>query len=845
MPPRQKSLNEAKGPSIHKGQKSPQENNQKKSLTNVHRKPIYKTEFQKKIIIQLDSNGDKFYCDICPDKPQLLRKNVDNHCLNSLVHQNHIKKEHEKNHEDLLKEIRNVKTKNKIIGKNLNGGEKDENIRDYLEFLTFCFKENLSFLQISALGKFLQNLMETNKINFLKIFNFELEGIGKAAKSIGEAILEEITENLCSNPYSLSMDNVTVSGDSICGLQVRYLKEYTDCDGLKRYAIQNKVIGLKYLEESSNSKALLSPLNEKVFNLQESLEQNLIGITHDRASAFTGEENGLDALLQKRKGSFLFTLKDPCHSLNLVLSKSLSLLPKEVQFIESISQHFSSSQREARLLKIQREKGLKVLGNKPYIKTRWLSFGESLTRILEIWESLELYMKEKPHYAGISKEKYDDWLSLLQDKEHKLKILCLSGIINKRLNKINIKWQNQSLEIQNLKLEMNQCLKDISCLFLNPEKIPEEVTEMKLKQWDKEENFQDFILPHDIFIQTIIREIDPNLKDILLLEEEKQQKFAEVLKKFLSKVLSLLVHYLPVGDKTIDSLDFVTLVHPLPILKEKILNINNTFAIISSEQIPDLVDEINSLKSKEKLWMRVVCKESSLHLWDLIQGVSLSEDGNSKYPLLSKVFRIAHSLPTSSSGIEQVFSSLKLVKSNLRNRLNENTVQSLILILQKFNDEEIIISDKMVENYKHVRDALNVRKSRSRLLNAKVFEENRKEDDREEEKNDKIVHKEQETITSQDNEKYSSLNDQNGREGTLLKREYVKLLCEEEKEDLLHDKIEQEKFNHQKNKFIKRKFNEFSVLENDSQKKLKVNEDNVQPSSLQLSQEKIPINIRK
>jgi len=76
MPPRQKSLNETKGPSVHKAQKSPQGNNQKKSLTNVHRKPIYKAEFQKKTIIQLDSNGDKFYCDICPDKLQLLRKKL-------------------------------------------------------------------------------------------------------------------------------------------------------------------------------------------------------------------------------------------------------------------------------------------------------------------------------------------------------------------------------------------------------------------------------------------------------------------------------------------------------------------------------------------------------------------------------------------------------------------------------------------------------------------------------------------------------------------------------------------------------------------------------------------------
>jgi len=723
--------------SDQKGKGSCSFSNKKKVLrsnsSSIRRKPIYKTDFQKKIISQIDTVGDKFCCKICPGQPKLLRKNVDNHCLNSIIHLNQITKDQEKDNEELLQKIRSSMEKNKK-GKGGKISETNEDIRNYLEFLTFCFKENFSFLQINALGNFLRGMLEKNKLSIFQNFSFDLEEVGKATNCIGNSLLKEIKDNISLNPFSLCVDNVTVSGTSILGIQVKYLKEYIDFNGLPRHSIENTIIGLKHLQESSNAKVLFSAVEEKVFGLGEGIKENLMGISHDRASVFTGNENGLDTLIQENKGSYLFSLNDPCHGLNLVLNKSILLFKEEVKFVEDMSQHFSSSQRDARLQRIQKENGLKILSNKKYIKTRWLSLGASFSRLLEIWDSVELYMKQKSSYPGVPKEKYDEFIKLMQDKVFKLNIICLGGIINKKLNKSNLKWQHQKLEIHNLKAEMIQCIRDISHLFINPNDIPMNIADIERKEWENEENIHKYFLNNDEFIKNLIREIDPALKELLSLDLETQNKFSSNFQKYLAKVLSLLIIYLPIDDKIVDTLDFVSLTQPLSVFKEKVLSFNDQFRIIPAEQIPELSDEINLIMNQDILWMKALCKESSLYLWDMIQGTSSSETGNLKYPLLNKVFKVAHSLPTSSACLEQTFSCLKLVKNNLRNKLHENTTQSLLLVIQRFKDEEIVISDDMIMNYENMKIILNVRKTRNRLLIEKVPEENQEMDENEQER---------------------------------------------------------------------------------------------------------------
>jgi len=129
--------------------------------------------------------------------------------------------------------------------------------------------------------------------------------------------------------------------------------------------------------------------------INQEIERNFIGIVHDSASSLTGKYNGLVRKLQEDKND-LFSLRDPCHCFNLILKNSLTKLPKNImKFVTKIHLHFKSPQRKAILSNIQKENNEKQLALKPYIKTRWLSLGSSLERLIEIWGSLKTYMEQR------------------------------------------------------------------------------------------------------------------------------------------------------------------------------------------------------------------------------------------------------------------------------------------------------------------------------------------------------------------------------------------------------------------------------------------------------------------
>ena len=88
-------------------------------------------------------------------------------------------------------------------------------------------------------------------------------------------------------------------------------------------------------------------------------------------------------------------MKDPCHGLNLVLKHAVDALPPEIMsFVHGISNHFSSPQRKAQLKRVQEEIKEKTLYPRKLAMTRWLSLGDTLTRIVAIWKSLVEYFEE-------------------------------------------------------------------------------------------------------------------------------------------------------------------------------------------------------------------------------------------------------------------------------------------------------------------------------------------------------------------------------------------------------------------------------------------------------------------
>jgi len=82
-------------------------------------------------------------------------------------------------------------------------------------------------------------------------------------------------------------------------------------------------------------------------------------------------------------------------------------------------------------------------------------------------------------------------------------------------------------------------------------------------------------------------------------------------------VLFQLTSYLPLKDKVIEILDFVTLRGPSYQIEDKILCFNDIFNIFPKEKKPELVKEITTLLNIDLANEMDAAKLSSLNLWDL------------------------------------------------------------------------------------------------------------------------------------------------------------------------------------------------------------------------------------
>ena len=124
-------------------------------------------------------------------------------------------------------------------------------------------------------------MTENRKLNFLQHYSFDDdEEISLIIRDFGSILHKNLIEDLEASYYSFSIDNSTVGDKNICALKVRYLKEAKEGDKLS-LQLQNKVIGIKYLEDSSDGATMYNIVKEKLFDLSEKIKANFSGIVHD------------------------------------------------------------------------------------------------------------------------------------------------------------------------------------------------------------------------------------------------------------------------------------------------------------------------------------------------------------------------------------------------------------------------------------------------------------------------------------------------------------------------------------------------------------------------------------
>ena len=108
---------------------------------------------------------------------------------------------------------------------------------------------------------------------FFQNYSFSWDEISLVSRSVGKILVEDLKEDLRSSPYSLTIDNSTVAKKNITALKVKYLKERVDEEGFTKNVLQNKIIAIKYLKESSNVKQCSKLLMKKYLSWKKKLYQ--------------------------------------------------------------------------------------------------------------------------------------------------------------------------------------------------------------------------------------------------------------------------------------------------------------------------------------------------------------------------------------------------------------------------------------------------------------------------------------------------------------------------------------------------------------------------------------------
>ena len=698
---------------------SQKDQNQNSNYTKFSGKIFKESSYMPDFIKEVANNDTLCKCMKCQDPETkktgkiIMVNNIYSH-LKSKQHKNNTPSDEDEKLEELLK-LLEEKSKDKPNKEQFN---EEQDIVNYLHFIAFAISHNLSYSQIESLGTYLQKASREKKLGFFKNFSFDEHLMSKITQDCFRPILlQEMRNQLSIAPYSLVIDNATFSGDSVCALKVKYLITEWD-QNLKENItqIKNKIISLSNLKESSSGLSLKNVIEERLFS-SESIKNQFFGLTHDNASSLTSPNCGVVALLEQNGNNF-FDLKDPCHGLNLTLKHSLKELPsKLMDFVESITNYFAYPQRKAALKKIQEDNNLFIRFPKQLAPTRWLSLGDCLVRLIEIWESLVKYFEKYKNQQTSQKKKKikasnaegrkkkmssKEINELLNDEVFYLQINFLSYVVNV-INKYNKRFQDQQMDICGLKNNLNECYNSILDLLTNSKATLMGKTELLKLDWEDTATQEELFFISEEFISNINDELGSKYGALKQKDVKIQEEFTSIFYKFIRKILNLLGEYLPLDNSLIDIFDFVELKDNFMVLKEKIKQFNKKFNIIGEENMTKLKEELIKLKNTKIEFYRN-STNSLLHMWD-----RLEKEENLVF--LPKIMKVAQTLPTSSATIEQSFSVIKLLKTSLRNKLSQSSLEGLVFVGQEFREKnDFTISNEMVELYKDVKKAFNDQK---------------------------------------------------------------------------------------------------------------------------------------
>lgn len=286
--------------------------------------------------------------------------------------------------------------------------------------------------------------------------------------------------------------------------------------------------------------------------------------------------------------------------------------------------------------------------------TRWLSFSNSVSNLHKIMNSVLSALNENIEEGDKLAESLYEQL----DDTFISATMYLADLTNILKNLINT-FQLEHLSISNFKLQLDVTIKTIEAEFIGSEEIPPNYGTIFKKYLDNNYNS----------IPLFVKEYSIAIIDAI------KNRFPE---SELYNAFSILdPRELPDNDKELflygnEEIEFLGNFYG----ETRFVNENEFSGIIDKE---GLKQEWNSAKIFLQDYKNNNREMNFIQLWKHI--LDTDEDFSFNHPNILLIAKIALLIPLSNAHVERIFSQTKLIKNNLRNQMNLDTLDDHLMIL--------------------------------------------------------------------------------------------------------------------------------------------------------------------
>ncbi|KYN09966.1 hypothetical protein ALC57_17904 [Trachymyrmex cornetzi] len=461
--------------------------------------------------------------------------------------------------------------------------------------------------------------------------------------------IDDLRNDIGDSKFSLLLDESTdISITKLLGIVIIYFSE-------KNRKIVSTFLSMANLE-SGNTEGIVRCLKKELKQYKLNIK-NLIGIGTDNASVMVGCNKSVYTELKKDVPD-LILIRCVCHSVQLAINHACKqCLPAHLEFLihETYNWFSMSFNRQSAYKQLYET----INNSKEPLKitkvcdTRWLSIEIAVSRILDQWSELKTHFSiarnsEKCYIASTLYEMYKDNINYLY-------LLFLKPVLSE-LQILNKSFQSNTNDPTKLLNDL------VMVIYSLKNKVIFDIITTDFDNYIDRTCYLGYRFENQIM----------EYKKDKTLDEKVEKNIRLRCTDFIVSLIKELKQRLPENYKILKKIDLFSVNNVLKTVKgdiSPILTLETDHNI--REKIVQQYQNINYIK-----WTNVT---STSLFWAEVHAYRDAGDNN-PFGDLAKFALTLLSLPWSNADVERTFSQLNLVKSKIRNRLQNIMVNTILHI---------------------------------------------------------------------------------------------------------------------------------------------------------------------